>query len=305
MRLKASKYIPILKQYDWDVPTALAVMMAESAGDPRAANPKDNHGQWVVKRGWRQYGSWGLFQCGSFTVDSRKYKDADGNTVTETEQLFDPATNIAVAHQIYKEHHKRWSAWGAYTSGAYNKFINEAEYDFGDWLDTQIPLRPDPPDPVDEQAPPKDINEATDDARGLPRGTTATHEASKGIAVDPDPWHTVDPSILISKVTPKGKGIDDAQRKIKQAIIAAIPLIAQHLLDGNFNIAEDLTGWHLVGTVALMIAVSAVSYKLYRFVKANPTQAAKWQRQIVAFFATGPGKAVIKYGEDAIQKRLK
>lgn len=75
----------LINQYDWNKEVAYQVMMAESHCNPNAANLNDVHGSCV--------GSFGLFQinCGHG-------------------QLYDPATNVAVAYNMYKQ--SGWQPWG-------------------------------------------------------------------------------------------------------------------------------------------------------------------------------------------------
>lgn len=82
---------------NWDKNVAYAVCMAESGGNSNAANYNDNHGTCV--------GSFGLMQLACFWTDNPT----------------DPIENIAKANEIYSR--SGWSPWGAYTSGAYTKYL--------------------------------------------------------------------------------------------------------------------------------------------------------------------------------------
>lgn len=89
-------YRPLVSQYAWDTRIAMAIMRAESGCNPMAANLTDSHA--TCK------GSFGLFQIACF----------DG-------QVYDPAQNVAIAYRKYKA--SGWRPWGAYTSGAYLKYL--------------------------------------------------------------------------------------------------------------------------------------------------------------------------------------
>lgn len=89
-------YRPLIEQYSWDVRIAMAVMEAESGCNPNSANLNDKHNGCM--------GSFGLFQIACY----------DG-------QVYDPAKNIAIAWEKYKK--RGWQPWGAYTSGAYKKYL--------------------------------------------------------------------------------------------------------------------------------------------------------------------------------------
>lgn len=88
---------PLVEQYSWDVDVALAVMQAESGCNPAAANHADNHGTCI--------GSFGLMQLACFWTDNPH----------------DPATNVAKAAEIYAR--SGWQPWGAYTNGAYLRYL--------------------------------------------------------------------------------------------------------------------------------------------------------------------------------------
>lgn len=91
---------PLVAQYGWPVNTAMAVMQAESGCRPGAENPTDYH---VIC-----YGSRGLFQIGC---------DSTGNYAG----MFDAGANIAHAYSMWSR--RGWQPWGAYTSGAYLKYL--------------------------------------------------------------------------------------------------------------------------------------------------------------------------------------
>lgn len=82
---------------NWDTSVAYAVCMAESGGNSNAANYNDNHGSCR--------GSFGLMQLACFWIPNPT----------------DPIANMAKANEIYSR--SGWSPWGAYTSGAYTKYL--------------------------------------------------------------------------------------------------------------------------------------------------------------------------------------
>lgn len=89
-----------IAQYDWDVDTAYAVMMAESNASSTVVNWQDNHKGCV--------GSYGLFQVACIHVE-------------DPEKLKDPDYNIDVAYNIYRE--SGWSPWGAYNNKSYLTYL--------------------------------------------------------------------------------------------------------------------------------------------------------------------------------------
>lgn len=87
---------PLVEKYNWDVELAMAIMQAESGCNPNAANNADNHGVCM--------GSFGLFQI-----------SCHGG------QIYDPAKNVAAAWGKYQNN--GWLPWGAYTNGAYTRYL--------------------------------------------------------------------------------------------------------------------------------------------------------------------------------------
>lgn len=87
----------VRKYTNWDTNVAYAVCMAESGGNSNAANYNDNHGSCR--------GSFGLMQLACFWIPNPT----------------DPEANIAKANEIYSR--SGWKPWGAYTSGAYTKYL--------------------------------------------------------------------------------------------------------------------------------------------------------------------------------------
>lgn len=89
----------IVSKYNWDYQTAYAVCMAESGSNPNAANIYDKHNGCT--------GSYGLMQIACIHTDYRAE--------------YDPEKNISKAYEIYSR--SGWKPWGAYTSGAYLKYM--------------------------------------------------------------------------------------------------------------------------------------------------------------------------------------
>lgn len=100
-----ANYRHLVEQYDWDVSIAMAVMQAESGCNPGAENWSDSHGSCS--------GSKGLFQLACFWPGALGYS---------YESLYDPASNVAMAYQIYKRGDS-WRPWGAYTNGSYSRYL--------------------------------------------------------------------------------------------------------------------------------------------------------------------------------------
>ena len=87
----------IVKNYNWNVRIAYAVCMAESGGNPNAANLNDKHRGCV--------GSYGLMQVACI----------HGGIFT------DPKQNMDKAFEIYNQ--SGWKPWGAYTNRSYLKHL--------------------------------------------------------------------------------------------------------------------------------------------------------------------------------------
>jgi soluble lytic murein transglycosylase-like protein len=94
----------MVEQYAWDVQIVMAIMQAEN----KSCNPNINNA------GLNYDGSvdYGLFQ-----VNSIHSGMVGGNLDT----LYDPATNISVAHKIYTG--SGWTAWSTYNNGKYLSFL--------------------------------------------------------------------------------------------------------------------------------------------------------------------------------------
>ncbi|MET0235456.1 MAG: transglycosylase SLT domain-containing protein [Kibdelosporangium sp.] len=90
---------------------AVAVALAESAGDPRAHNsdPPDD-----------SYGLWQINMLGALGPERRRQHDLRSN-----DELFDPAVNAKAANVISGDG-KSWTPWSTYTNGAYKKFLGKA-----------------------------------------------------------------------------------------------------------------------------------------------------------------------------------
>lgn len=87
----------LVNNYNWDTRVAYAVCMAESGGNSMASNWNDNHGSCI--------GSHGLMQIACI----------HGGV------FHDPVQNMNKAYEIYQR--SGWQPWGAYTSGAYARFL--------------------------------------------------------------------------------------------------------------------------------------------------------------------------------------
>jgi murein DD-endopeptidase MepM/ murein hydrolase activator NlpD len=95
------------------VPKMTAIALAESSGNPRAHNPNAGTGD----------NSYGLFQVnmlGGMGPERRRQFGLSSN-----EELFDPGRNAAAARQIYGS--QGLGAWSVYRSGAYKRFMDQAE----------------------------------------------------------------------------------------------------------------------------------------------------------------------------------
>jgi hypothetical protein len=84
-------YEGLIGQYEWNAPTMLRIMNAESSCDPSKMNYGDNHGSCL--------GSYGLMQIGCI------------HGVTDV-QMADPAANIAQAYSIWRS--QGYGAWSTY-----------------------------------------------------------------------------------------------------------------------------------------------------------------------------------------------
>ena len=87
-----SEYRYLVEQYDWNVQIMLAVMQAESSCNPNAVNPVNYDG----------VGDYGLMQL-------------------HGQYVLDPAQNVAAAYRLWKV--QGYTAWVAYSSGSYWKFM--------------------------------------------------------------------------------------------------------------------------------------------------------------------------------------
>lgn len=84
-------------------PTAAAIALAESGGQPGATNPTDNNGTQT---------SWGLWQIsnGTHSAPSPKWSV--------------PGVNARLAVAKWRAAGRSFSPWGTFNSGAYKKFMN-------------------------------------------------------------------------------------------------------------------------------------------------------------------------------------
>ena len=103
--------------------TAFAVALAESGGRSFAHNNNRRTAD----------DSYGLFQInmlGALKKErlSKHWKAADGRTfrIHSTKDLYDPKTNAKVAYHM-TGHGSNWSKWSAYKSGAFAKYLDDAE----------------------------------------------------------------------------------------------------------------------------------------------------------------------------------
>lgn len=95
--ISCEHYRALVSKYNWNVNVAMAVMRAESGCNPQAANWNDHHATCT--------GSFGLFQLGCFWISNP----------------YNPEANVAKAYEIYSR--SGWRPWGAYTSGAYRRYL--------------------------------------------------------------------------------------------------------------------------------------------------------------------------------------
>lgn len=94
-----------------DLTTAVAIALAESAGDPRAHNPVPPDDS---------YGLWQINMIGALGPDRRDQFDLDAN-----KDLFDPETNAKAAFEISGKGDS-FRPWTAFTNGDYRDHLDEA-----------------------------------------------------------------------------------------------------------------------------------------------------------------------------------
>jgi hypothetical protein len=94
-----------------DLTVAVAVAMAESGGDPKAHNPVPPDDS---------YGLWQINMIGGLGPARRDQFHLDGNR-----ELFDPEENAKAAWAI-SGHGNSFRPWTTYTSGAYEKYLDDA-----------------------------------------------------------------------------------------------------------------------------------------------------------------------------------
>lgn len=93
------------------LPVIVAVVLAESGGNPRAHNPvpPDN-----------SYGLAQINMLGAMGPERRKRFNLKSN-----EDLFDPSTNLRVAYALYRDR-GNFSAWSTYSNGRYLTYLPRA-----------------------------------------------------------------------------------------------------------------------------------------------------------------------------------
>ena len=97
-----------IAKYDWNLPVANAVMLAESSGDPTRLNDTPETGDYSI---------------GCFQVNI--YKELALHRPSEAE-LKDPALNVQWAYNHYVNLGRTFgttAGWGAFNSGAYLKYL--------------------------------------------------------------------------------------------------------------------------------------------------------------------------------------
>jgi Lysozyme like domain/Excreted virulence factor EspC, type VII ESX diderm len=94
-----------------DLTTAVAIALAESAGDPRAHNPVPPDDS---------YGLWQINMIGALGPDRRDQFDLDSS-----KELFDPETNAKAAFAISGKGDS-FQPWTTFTSGDYKSHLDEA-----------------------------------------------------------------------------------------------------------------------------------------------------------------------------------
>ena len=92
-----------------DLVTAVAIAYAESSGNPNAEGDKDSEGNPT---------SIGLWQI-HFTVHPQ----------FDQQSLYDPQYNANAAFSIYQAAGNSFSPWTTFGSGAYGKYLNQANAD--------------------------------------------------------------------------------------------------------------------------------------------------------------------------------
>ena len=155
--MRAFRYYNLIKKYDWDHAEALAILQHESTDRddefsknisvsdshpgwaPRSDNDYDYTGvigyfeQTVDENGNTVYindfrktpwwGSYGVFQVSAGTLLRHRstglpWYPIPGYVLTNVRQLFNPAVNIAMAYNLWRQH-RDWRDWSAYKNGSY------------------------------------------------------------------------------------------------------------------------------------------------------------------------------------------
>ena len=87
---------------DSEIPTAVAVALAESGGNPGAVNRANTNGSV----------DYGLFQINT----------VHGSLLTQGDK-FNPADNARMAFTVYSRAGNKWTPWSVYKSGRYRAFL--------------------------------------------------------------------------------------------------------------------------------------------------------------------------------------
>jgi lysozyme-like protein len=93
-----------------DLVTAVAIALAESAGNPNAIGDTS-----LAPTNGPSYGLWQV------NVGSK------ANPQYAHDNLFDPQTNANDAYEIYQNHGNSFSAWSTYGGGQYQAFLASAQ----------------------------------------------------------------------------------------------------------------------------------------------------------------------------------
>jgi len=91
-----------------DLPTAVAVALAESSGNPQAYNPERAAG---APEGQGSFGLWQIY--------------LHAHPEFRGQNLFDPQTNAAAAYAIYAAAGHSFRPWSTFTAGAYLAHLDD------------------------------------------------------------------------------------------------------------------------------------------------------------------------------------
>jgi len=92
-----------------DIPTMVGIAGGESSYNPQAYNPNANTGD-------KSYGLFQINMLGAMGPERRRQFGLESN-----DQLFDPATNVKAAKQIYDT--QGLGAWSVYNNKSYQNFL--------------------------------------------------------------------------------------------------------------------------------------------------------------------------------------